>query len=589
MPDNEEEDPPARQEKEEEEDNSIENEVESSEREEGNVDSQPPIKPSVVESSSETVQNKGSEDEDPWSASLSEDEGPASSTSPRSIPIQDTKGAQVLMNRFSSWRKKANEAVAQNVQAFSQTELAQQLKTRAEVASQNVQAFSQTELAQQLKTRAEVAFRNSATGGSDEKKEPKDETTAPSSDVKQQQPMQSEEILEEAPHDHISESPDTEIARNAPTPEGQPPADEDYGAATEDDSDVGATSGDDDESDYHITDYSESASMDASGLRSAAAALYVRTAASVVADSVATGFRGRYGEESEPTPKKKCAKSQTAKILASPAAAHMQSILDEMDESHEYIMLLGHGMLGVNLRQTYLKNHGVYVDYLVEGGAAYNSGVVYPGDIIQKVGNISVAKGTILNVPKTVADAKRPSVLVFSTGLKVETPKVDYIDLSIAMMHSIKEEESNRGISRMPLIQYKPAPPPLKVDGVDESAQANITSNHLPGSSGEQQPPPAQQDDDKDAADAKQEPAQDEEDRAASNETGEEKQWTIPPHPLNAINPANVPPPPPSAKEALEAHLAKRYVFVPRCVATLVDKILTDALTSEGTGPLLLT
>ena len=192
------------------------------------------------------------------------------------------------------------------------------------------------------------------------------------------------------------------------------------------------------------------------------------------------------------------------------------------------------------MRQTFLKNRGVYVDFLVEGGAAYNSRVVYPGDVLQKVGKISVAKGTILNVPKLIADAKRPVFLVFSTGQKVETSKVNFIDLAIAMMHQIKEDEFSRGILRMPLSHSKTsAQAPTKMDAVLRSPDSLSTSKD---------PQLLEQ--------------------GSENNGGEidgqlsqhdlTQPWSIPLHHLDAVNPANVPHPPRAAKDALAAHLCKR-------------------------------
>jgi hypothetical protein len=438
-----------------------------------NVDTVIPMPSALVADMEKNPKSEPSEGiitsiDDPWSSSITAadtddnvvtnklesppSQPPVRSNNDTDIPLQETKGAKILLSRFSSWRKKANEAVVQNVQAFSQTELAQQLKTRAEVVKTQASV---------VKTRAEVAFRNSvvsevSTDG--QKAGSKEGVSASSSKTPQQVPEQNQEPKEGAQSINAApaSSNDTSVAEpKAASPEVEAPfSDDDVGVA----SDGGATSSADDDSEYCTTDYTDSLSADATGLRAAAAALYVRTAASVITDSVSSGFRGRYGDESESAPANKLEtqQSQTAKILSSRAAEHMQSIIDTLDESHEYVMLLGSGRLGVNLRQTYLKNHGVYVDFLVEGGAAYNSKVVYAGDVIQKVGNVSVARGTILNVPKIVADSKRPAILVFSTGQKVESWKVNYIDLAIAMMHEIKDEESRRGILRMPLFQNSP-------------------------------------------------------------------------------------------------------------------------------------
>jgi hypothetical protein len=449
---------------------------------------------SAVDSAAATPVIKNSVDEDPWSAHLTDDEavaGTAPATS--SVPIGETKGAQILMSRFSSWRKKANETVTQNVSAFSQSEIGQQLKNRANAAYEA----------------AKIPPPGSAKKSAEEAKQPLEPEETEPGPVEQQH-LERDPLVEK--DDDAADSQDTAGASNEDAPANDA-AHQQFESMLSDGDSLSKESISEGESDYYTTDYSESVS-DASNLRGAAAALYVRTAASVVADSVATGFRGRYGENGDPPtslPKTPITakESQTAKIMGSRAAAHMQSILDTLDESHEYIMLLGHGLLGVNLRQTYLKNHGVYVDFLVEGGAAFNSAVVYAGDILQKIGNESVARGTILNVPKLIARSKRPCILVFSTGQKVEfSKKINYLHLVTAMMHQIKEEaESSGPFSKMQFHNESDE----QVSGSPQSALRL-----------------------------------------------QDQEWKIPPHPLDAINPANVPPPPLAAKEALKKHLAKR-------------------------------
>ena len=438
------------------------------------------------------------------------------------VPLQDTKGAQILLSRFSSWRKKANEAVVQNVQAFSQTEIAHQLKSRAEV----------------VKTRAEVAFRSSKVDTSEGKMTPKGEASFISAG--EQQISQNDATLGSAEHaESAGPQDDTGVPVPSTTDGRTSPNDDDFSDSSEGSSSSESTSSAEVGLNISASETKESMPAEAS-MRAAAAALYVRSAASVITDSVSSGFRGRYVEDSEPTPPKKEKQSQTSKILSSRAAEHMQTIIDSLDDSHEYVMLLGQGMLGVNLRQAYLKNRGVYVDFLVEGGAAYNSGVVHAGDVIQKVGNISVAKGTILNVPKTVADSKRPSVLVFSTGQKVETSKVNYIDLAIAMMHQIKEEESKRGVSRMPLRQST-----SETEQVGNE-EGRVRTPGVGGASG--QPRLAQLDTEQCGVETDAQPMS----------GSDAQQWRVPPPQLDAINPANVPHPSRASKEALATHLAKR-------------------------------
>jgi hypothetical protein len=180
---------------------------------------------------------------------------------------------------------------------------------------------------------------------------------------------------------------------------------------------------------------------------------------SSVVDTVASGFRGRYSGATAPLPepfllpqRQNMTQSQTALILQSRAAVHMQSIIDSLKKD-EYVMLLGNGMLGVNLKQAFLKNNGVYIDYLVDGGAAELSGVICVGDSLMKVGDVDVyKKGLIINVPQTIATAKRPVALVLSTGQQVPEERMNYVDVAVGMMHKFKEErDSLRDIASLPL------------------------------------------------------------------------------------------------------------------------------------------
>lgn len=99
-----------------------------------------------------------------------------------------------------------------------------------------------------------------------------------------------------------------------------------------------------------------------------------RWAAASVVDSVQT-YRGRYNNANggntlaTPLPLVKSlstasSTSQTTRILQSRVKDHVAHLMEGL-EHHEYIMLLGNGLLGVNLKATYLQNRGVYVDYLV--------------------------------------------------------------------------------------------------------------------------------------------------------------------------------------------------------------------------------
>ena len=159
-------------------------------------------------------------------------------------------------------------------------------------------------------------------------------------------------------------------------------------------------------------------------------------------------FRGRYSASPSlssvhsppgtPLTSNNSHKKTMARILSSPQAAHLQTLQAQLDPS-EYIMLLGRGMLGVNLKQTYRKHQGVYVDYLVEGGAAERSGVIFVGDVLQAVGNTPVCKtGTIYTVPQLIAAAKRPVHIILSTPSQPQdVTRISHVDIAVALMHQV--------------------------------------------------------------------------------------------------------------------------------------------------------
>ncbi len=182
-------------------------------------------------------------------------------------------------------------------------------------------------------------------------------------------------------------------------------------------------------------------------------------AATVAYESVlSTGFRGRYnasnveGDKSEEsvTDTRPMPESQVDIILKSRVGQHMQEILDKL-EPYEYAMLLGRGMLGVNLKQCYLKNHGVFVDFLVPGGQAESSGVVRSGDLPIRLGDSDLRKGTILDIPIEISKSRRPVILTFATGSKVALERMNFIDVAVAMMHRARDYYTKRGtLSNLP-------------------------------------------------------------------------------------------------------------------------------------------
>ena len=119
----------------------------------------------------------------------------------------------------------------------------------------------------------------------------------------------------------------------------------------------------------------------------------------------------------------------------------IQAISKSLLPGH-YMMLLRPGMLGVNLKQTYLPGHGVYVDFILPGGNAENSGVVCVGDGLVKVGDVDISKGTILDVPGIIAKTKRPTVLVLNGEHSVKLEEMDYLTVAIGVVNRMLDEAS---------------------------------------------------------------------------------------------------------------------------------------------------
>lgn len=106
--------------------------------------------------------------------------------------------------------------------------------------------------------------------------------------------------------------------------------------------------------------------------------------------------------------------SQAALALAmSGGNSEMQEMLSKVEDG-EYSMVLGTGMLGVNLKQCLQLRNGVYVDFLVTEGAAHKSQVIHVGDALVRVNHTDVSQGTIHHIPTLIAKAKRPALIVLS-------------------------------------------------------------------------------------------------------------------------------------------------------------------------------
>jgi hypothetical protein len=147
-------------------------------------------------------------------------------------------------------------------------------------------------------------------------------------------------------------------------------------------------------------------------------------------------------------------RSQTALILQSSAGPHMQTLLASL-EPWEHVMLLGPGIMGVNLKDCY--HGGVYVDYCVPNGNAEKSGVVQIGDILVKVGEVNVRKLSIKEVPGIIAKQPRPTVIVLSRKhLYPEEQETNPVDKALATILNIQtriKDERERSIASMPFTE----------------------------------------------------------------------------------------------------------------------------------------
>ena len=182
----------------------------------------------------------------------------------------------------------------------------------------------------------------------------------------------------------------------------------------------------------------------------AAAAAAAAGAPTTPSASTPTRSGSTRSEDETVTDSRPLPESQIEIILKSRVGQYMQEILDKL-EPHEFAMLLGRGMLGVNLKQCYLKNHGVFIDFMVPGGQAANSGVIRSGDLPVRLGDIDLRKGTILDIPAQISQARRPAVLTLATGSTVSLERMNYVDVAVAMMHRARAYYTKRGtLSNLP-------------------------------------------------------------------------------------------------------------------------------------------
>jgi hypothetical protein len=334
-----------------------------------------------------TEENKASKTEINNQSTTANDDGTNSDTT---TPIGQSKGAQIILNRFATWRVSANESA---VSLLSKTQAQNALQENAKQAQ---------EYAQRMRMRFQQSIKTPSSVGDDEKKGTQEGSQKNEEGKVEKGPTTAEGAVELK-----------QASLSAST--------------SEEDGDVSSgsssSSSEGDETETDITSEGGGNTVPPITRERMKAVLSRASAAgTVVAESVATSFRGRYtvdasddttgddkgvpNAERKPSPE-----SQVALILKSRAGEHMQEILNQL-EDHEFAMLLGRGMLGVNLKQCYLKNHGIFIDYLVPGGQAEQSCLIRSGDLLVRLADIDFRKGTIKEIPGKIASAKRPAVLV---------------------------------------------------------------------------------------------------------------------------------------------------------------------------------
>ena len=383
-------------------------------------------------------------DDDDQTSSDPKTEGATINSTSGTTPI----GAQILMNRFSTWRKSANEKLTTQAPVLQENakqaqEYAQRMLKNNSLSSVMPSMGLTSRFATTQKTESATSVENTTEAAADDEQSVEEDEEKPDADASDPEPentqdgesMKSSEAHEERASSSLTDNDDGETE-----------------SVADDESKSEVTIGD--ESKQQASTIGNVFASPQSRERVRAA---FSRASTSMSESVATSFRGRYtldapskatADEKDPAesePKElTLEESQIALILKSRAGAYMQDILDKL-EPHEFAMLLGRGMLGVNLKQCYLKNHGIFVDFLVENGQAAQSGLVRSGDLMVRCGNADLRKGTIRTVPLEIAKAKRPSVLVLATGTTASIERVNFVDIAVAMMHRARDYYEERG------------------------------------------------------------------------------------------------------------------------------------------------
>jgi len=113
------------------------------------------------------------------------------------------------------------------------------------------------------------------------------------------------------------------------------------------------------------------------------------------------------------------------------------------------------------------KKGGVYIDYLIPGGHAEKSGVVFVGDHVLKIGAIDVSNMTLEEVVKVINETKRPNIMVLTSEHDVE------------LVTSSKDERVGCGV--VPAKKHFSSPLDLAFGFVNKVAEEGVDMHNREG------------------------------------------------------------------------------------------------------------
>ncbi len=169
--------------------------------------------------------------------------------------------------------------------------------------------------------------------------------------------------------------------------------------------------------------------------------------------------------------------TQTALINKTYPSHILRDIVSKLSPG-QYLMFLGNGMLGVNLKQTYLPGRGVYVDLLLNDGNAEKSGVIYVGDGLVKVGDEDVTKGTIFDVPGIIGRSNRPVLLTLNGEHVIKVEDMDYVAVAVGMVNRILMDPKQM-LSKAPIQESKTKDEGDSDEKSHDLAKMEVSNNSL--------------------------------------------------------------------------------------------------------------